>query len=131
MSPAKPVILCVDDDQDILQSLRVVLESRGYEVVTAATGREGLEAHARCQPDVVIVDLMMEEVDSGLTFARGLKARGNTAPVFLLSSTGDYLYGTSDVGEVGASGVFQKPIDPSVLLRVVGQKLGERATTHG
>lgn len=125
MSSAKPVILCVDDDEDILLSLRVVLESTGYEVVTATSGRTGLEAHARCRPDLVIVDLMMEEVDAGLTFARALKAGGNTAPVFFLSSTGDYLYGTADVGEVGVSGVFQKPIDPAVLLRVVAQKVGE------
>jgi DNA-binding response OmpR family regulator len=124
MPRAKHVILCVDDDQDILLSLRVVLESKGYEVVTAATGREGLDAYAQCRPDVVIVDLMMEEVDSGLTFARTLQSLGNTAPVFFLSSTGDYMYGTVDVGEVGAAGVFQKPIDPAVLLRVVGQKIG-------
>lgn len=125
MQSGKHVILCVDDDQDILVALRVVLESKGYQVATAATAVEGVDVFKQCHPDVVIVDLMMEEVDSGLTFAKELKALGNTAPVFFLSSTGDYLYGTTDVGDVGASGVFQKPINPAALLRLLGQKLGE------
>jgi DNA-binding response OmpR family regulator len=125
MQSGKHVILCVDDDQDILAALRVVLESKGYQVATAATAAEGIDVYVQCRPDVVIVDLMMEEVDSGLTFARELKALGNTVPVFFLSSTGDYLYGATDVGDVGASGVFQKPINPAELLRLLGKKLGE------
>ena len=125
MEPGKQVILCVDDDQDILASLRVVLESKGYVVASASTAADALAAYAQHRPDLLIVDLMMEDVDSGLTFARELKARGNTVPLIFLSSAGDYLYGTVDVGEVGASGVFQKPIDPVELLKLVGRKLGE------
>ena len=127
MQSGKHVILCVDDDQDILAALRVVLESKGYQVATAATAVEGIDVYKQCSPDVIIIDLMMEEVDSGLTLAQQLKDLGNTAPVFFLSSTGDYLYGATDVAEVGASGVFQKPIDPGQLLRLLGQKLGEPA----
>jgi DNA-binding response OmpR family regulator len=125
MQSGKHVILCVDDDQDILAALRVVLESKGYQVATASTATEGLEAYKQCQPDAVIIDLMMEEIDSGLGLARELQALGNTVPVYFLSSTGDYLYGALDVGDVGASGVFQKPINPAELLRLLGKKLGE------
>jgi DNA-binding response OmpR family regulator len=129
MQSGKHVILCVDDDQDILAALRVVLESRGYQVATAATAADGLTAYRQASPDLVIIDLMMEEVDSGLTLAQQLKDLGNTAPVFFLSSTGDYLYGATDVADVGASGVFQKPINPAELLRLLGQKLGEPVRT--
>ena len=65
MRKDKHVILCVDDDPDILPSLRVVLEFEGYQVETAAPGSEGLDEYGRTTPDVVIVDLMMEEVDAG------------------------------------------------------------------
>jgi CheY-like chemotaxis protein len=98
-------------------------------VATAATAADGLTAYRQASPDLVIIDLMMEEVDSGLTLAQQLKDLGNTAPVFFLSSTGDYLYGATDVADVGASGVFQKPINPAELLRLLGQKLGEPVRT--
>lgn len=123
MRDGKHVILCVDDDPDILTALRIVLEARGYVVVEAATAAEALEVWEREQPDLVIIDLMMEEIDSGMTLARTLKARGSTAPMFFLSSAGDYMHGAVDLGEVGASGVFQKPLQPDVLLRLIEHRL--------
>lgn len=124
MQGGKHVILCIDDDPDTLASLRVVLESAGYLVVTASTAAEVLEAYDTAQPDALIVDLMMEQIDTGMKVARDLQALGNTAPLYFLSSTGDYLQGAMDVGELGASGVFQKPLDPHVLLSLLQRKLG-------
>jgi DNA-binding response OmpR family regulator len=127
MEGGKRVILCVDDDADIVASLRVVLESAGYEVVSAPTAAEGLRAYLARRPDLILLDLMMEEIDSGLRLARELKDRGNTAPLFFLSSTGDYLHGTADTSEVGASGVLQKPVEPRMLLSLVGTALATPA----
>lgn len=127
MEGGKHVILCVDDDPDILASLRVVLESKGHLVVTAPTAAAGLEEYRTRRPDLLIVDLMMEEIDSGIRFARELKTLGNAAPLFFLSSTGDYLFGTIDTGELGARGVFQKPLDPALLLSLVEKSLGASA----
>lgn len=127
MRDGKHVILCVDDDQDILAALRVILESRGYLVVTAPTAAEGVVAHASARPDLIIVDLMMEEIDSGMTFVERLRASGNTAPIYVLSSTGDYLQGAADMGALGVSGVFQKPVDPRVLLSLIERRLGKPA----
>jgi CheY-like chemotaxis protein len=127
MQDGKHVILCIDDDQDILASLRVILESRGYRVVTAATAAEGSTACAAARPDLIIVDLMMEEIDSGMTFVERLRQSGNAAPVYVLSSTGDYLFGATDTGALGVSGVFQKPVNPVVLLSVLERKLGKPA----
>ena len=124
MEGGKHVILCVDDDPDILASLRVVLESEGYLVVTARSAAEGLSACTTSRPDLFIVDVMMEEVDSGITFARALRQAGHAAPLFFLSSSGDYLFGAVDVGELGAGGVFQKPIEPAMLLSLIGKALG-------
>ena len=128
MEGGKHVILCVDDDPDILASLRVILESRGYRVVTAPTAAAGVESYRATHPDLLIVDLMMEEIDSGIWLARELQKLGNTVPLFFLSSTGDYLLGTLDTGELGARGVFQKPLDPTLLLSLVEKSLGASAT---
>lgn len=127
MRDGKHVILCVDDDQDILASLRLVLESAGYLVVTATNGTEGRAALEAAQPDLLVVDLMMEQVDAGLTFVTSLREAGHTVPVFFLSSAGDYLYEMADVGRLGADGVFQKPLAPDVLLSVIAGRLGQGA----
>ena len=65
MPNAKRVILCVDDDDDILEFLRVVLEANNYTVRQAPSAEEGLRTYREAPPDLIICDLMMEEVDAG------------------------------------------------------------------
>jgi len=123
MHDGKYVILCIDDDEDILVSLRLVLEGNGYIVHGAATAEEGLRIYKKTKPDLLIVDLMMEEVDAGTSFVRELKALGNTAPIYMLSSVGDSLNVSADYSELGLTGVFQKPIDPDTLLAILRKRL--------
>jgi len=123
---AKPIILCVDDDQDTLDLLRIALESGGYQVATAPTAEDGLKKFKSEKPDLVIIDLMMEEVDSGTGLVMKLKASGNAAPVFMLSSVGDSLSRHIDAGELGLAGIFQKPIEPRTLLATVKAKLEKK-----
>ncbi len=61
MSRAK--ILCVEDDPDMIEYIRLILERAGYDVVGADGGVEGLEAMRREQPDLILLDLMMPEMD--------------------------------------------------------------------
>ncbi len=123
MKNGKPVILCVDDDQDLLDALRLVLEKNGYEMVAARSAEQGLKRWEDYRPDLVIVDLMMEEVDAGTSLVKELKAAGNTRPVYMLSSVGDNLNVTIDYSELGLAGVFQKPINNQQLLTVLKTKL--------
>jgi two-component system response regulator VicR len=123
MTEAKKIILYIDDDQDYLDMLRVILESEGYEMVEARSAEEGLQLFKEVGPDLVIVDLMMEEVDSGTSFVKELKAVGADVPVYMLSSVGDNLSMTVDPVELGLDGVFQKPIDGRTLLTVLKVKL--------
>jgi len=123
MQDDKHVILVVDDDPDIAESLRLVLMTHGYRVVTAGSAEVGLRQVQEHRPDLVIVDLMMEEVDSGTSFVKELRLLGNTAPVFLLSSVGDALYRSTDYAALGFAGVFQKPIDPATLIATVRDKM--------
>ncbi len=123
MKNGKPVILCVDDDQDLLDALRLVLEKHGYAMEEARSAELGLKRWQDARPDLVIVDLMMEEVDAGTSLVRNLKAAGNIRPVYMLSSVGDNLNVSTDYAELGLSGVFQKPLDNNTLLTVLRTKL--------
>ena len=123
MQNGKHVILVVDDDPDILESLRIVLEANDYEVLTAASAEEGLSIYKENSPDLMIVDLMMEEIDSGTSFVKELERLQNNVPVYLLSSTGNLLHQTADFSTLGLTGVFQKPINTEMLLAILKAKL--------
>ncbi len=119
MSAENPLILCVDDDPDVLAFLRIVLESEGFRYVEAASAEEGLRVYQESRPDLVIVDLMMEEVDAGTGFVQKARLLGNDVPIFMLSSVGDNLNMTADYATLGLAGIFQKPLDKERLLTVI------------
>ena len=124
MQDGKHVILCVDDDPDFIVALKIVLEKNGYRAETAETAEQGLKVFKEVHPDLIITDLMMEEIDAGTNFVTELQALGNTAPIYMLSSTGDNLYQTINFSDLGLAGVLQKPVDPDTLLTVLKTKLG-------
>lgn len=123
MKDGKYVILCVDDDPDVLDVLRMILEKNGYAMVQAATAEEGVKAYKENRPDLIIADLMMEEIDAGTNLVRDLRALGDTPPIYMLSSVGDDLSVTTDYADLGLAGVFQKPIDSDRLLAILKMKL--------
>ncbi|MBN1442466.1 MAG: response regulator [Planctomycetes bacterium] len=123
MKDGKYLILCIDDDLDILDNLELVLEANGYEVARARTGEEGLKSYKQQEPDLIIVDLMMEEVDAGTSFVKELKAMGSKVPIYMLSSVGDHLNQSADYSALGLTGVIQKPIAPETLLKILRTKL--------
>ena len=124
MKDGKHVILCVDDDRDLLESMSTILEGNGYEVVTGNSAEEGLRKVTEVNPDLILVDLMMEEVDAGTSFVRELKSQNVNIPIYMLSSVGDALNISTDYSELGLTGVLQKPIRPDVLLATLKAKLG-------
>ena len=124
MAQKKRVILCIDDDRDFLDSMRAILEAGGYHMVEALSAEEGLKVYQQANPDLIIVDLMMEEIDAGTRFVTQLRAGGSKAPIYMLSSVGDALGATTDYSTLGLDGVFQKPIEPKKLLATLKAKLG-------
>jgi two-component system alkaline phosphatase synthesis response regulator PhoP len=123
MKDGKNVILCVDDDQDFLDSMRTIVESAGYIMETAASADQGIKKYKEAKPDIILVDLMMEEIDSGVGFVRDVRALGGKLPIFMLSSVGDNLNRSADYSQLGLSGVLQKPINPKLLISTLGAKL--------
>jgi len=124
MQDGKHVVLCVDDDPDFRESIAIILEASGFAVVSAASAEEGVRCYQESNPDLILADLMMEEVDAGTSMVTKLKALGNTAPIFLLSSIGDGLAANIDYADLGLAGVFQKPIDPAAFIGTLKAKLG-------
>ncbi len=123
MRDDKYVILYMDDDQDCLDSVRVILESNGYIMEEAPTAEDGLKKFKQVRPDLILVDLMMEEVDSGAHFVKELKLVDGNLPVYILSSVGDQLNLAYNYEDMGLDGVFQKPIQPRVLIETLKDKL--------
>jgi DNA-binding response OmpR family regulator len=123
MKNGQYVILYIDDDQDMLDSIRMILENNNFIMEEAPTAEDGIKKYKDIDPDLIIVDLMMEEVDSGTNFVKELKALGNKAPLYMLSSVGDQLNLTADYAELGLAGVFQKPVSPEHLVKTIKRKL--------
>ena len=123
MQDGKYVILTIDDDPDFLDAIRLVLESAGYIMVDAKSAEEGLKVYKKTMPDLILVDLMMEEIDAGAGLAKELKLLSNKSPVYLLSGAGDEMTDNIDYAQLGFAGVFQKPIKNERLLSVIKAKL--------
>ncbi len=81
-------ILLVDDDIDLLEQNKLLLESKGFEVVTAESGEEGYNTFLIEKPNACVVDLIMEQHDSGFILCHRIKRTelGKQIPVFMLTS---------------------------------------------
>ena len=119
-------VLLVDDDQVYVKAISAVLETE-YEVITAANGAEALEAVAEQNPDVVVLDVMMDHLSEGFDVARKLKRDPETQgiPVILLTAV-DQVYDYRM--EAGASYVpydrfLEKPVAPRALLQDIKEVL--------
>jgi two-component system, OmpR family, alkaline phosphatase synthesis response regulator PhoP len=106
-------ILVVDDERNIVELVRLYLEKDGFAVLSAADGEEALAIHARSDPDLVILDLMLPRID-GLEVCREIRRRGTT-PILMLTARSDDI--DTVVGlEVGADDYVTKPFNPRTLV---------------
>jgi DNA-binding response OmpR family regulator len=117
------VILAIDDDPDVLNGLRIILEANGMKMVEAYSAEEGVRKYKESRPDFILVDLMMEEVDAGLNFVKEIRLLNNKAPIYMLSTVGDSLTQNADYSELGLSGVLQKPVNNKALLKIIQSKM--------
>jgi len=118
MSDQKKVLI-IDDDMDFREMARIVLESENYQVLDAATGEEGLEMIKSFSPDFILLDVMMEEVDSGCKVAYKIATLDIKTPVIMLSSFADEAKQTFDTMAIPVKEYLQKPLNPEKLIAVV------------
>jgi DNA-binding response OmpR family regulator len=124
-----PRILIVDDDPDIIEAGRLVLEREGYEVEGAANRADGLDKLEATKPDLLILDVMMEEPDDGLNMARELRKKGHTLPILMLTSVNAAMGLNIDKDdEIVPVDEFQpKPVEPATLIAKVRDLLAKEA----
>jgi DNA-binding response OmpR family regulator len=103
-------VLVIEDDPDMREIEETALGGNGYEVVTAANGREGLDALSARRPCVIVLDLMMPVMD-GLTFLAERRKRGlgEDVPVVCVSAGGDEM--VAHALRLGAKECIAKPAD--------------------
>ena len=127
----KEKILIVDDDKDIYESMKIVLESEGYEVLWATNGKDGLKIAADKKPDLMILDVMMNTDDEGFQVAYKLKQNKDLAdmPVIMATSvskkTGFSFDKERDAEFLPVNEFLEKPIEPKVLIDKVRENLGQ------
>lgn len=117
-------ILVIDDEDDIREVAQLCLETvGGWEVITAASGTEGLEKAASQTPDAILLDVMMPDMDGPTTFKK-LQANLSTQniPVILLTAKVQASE-RRRFAELGVKAVFVKPFDPMTLADQLAEAL--------
>lgn len=109
-------ILIVDDEDDIREVAQVSLELVGhFDVLTAACGRDGVERARSDQPDAILLDVMMPDMDGPSTLAK-LRADPATRDIPVLFLTAKTQSAErSRLAELGVAGILTKPFDPLKL----------------
>ena len=120
-------IVVVDDEPDILEVISIVLHDQGYDVSTAANGREGLELCRRIRPNIVITDVRMPEMD-GLGLLASLKNEFEDIEVIVMTAFGEIQYAIKAL-HLDASDFITKPIDDETL-HLALKRAGERYSSR-
>ena len=124
-----PKILVIEDDPDMVAAIRMPLEANGYEVLTAPTGEEGLQKVKEVEPDLIVLDVMMETTTAGFQVSLQLRspdpeseyAAYRHVPILMLTAihTTTSLRFGPDEAYLPVNDFVDKPMDPDVLLEKV------------
>jgi len=124
-------ILVVDDDPDFVHLTRRILQRKGYEVVTAASGQQALAVMRKEKPDLVLLDIMMSYILDGLDVSREMAqdpALKDVPVIMVTSLTGARAEAAQLSGEyVPVDEWIHKPIDPDRLLARIEEALQGKA----
>lgn len=132
----KKKIFLVDDDFDILEQMTAILESAGYEVVTAESRAAAEEAILSIKADLAILDLMMEEKDSGFVLSYQIKQLYPDMPVIMLTAVAGATGLSFATQQADAKSwmkvdkILDKPVRPEQLKAEVRRLLGEAPEGH-
>lgn len=122
----KSKILIIDDDPDILESIKAILSKSGFDTITAMNGHDGIEAALNKAPDLILCDMMMEKIDAGSRVAEELRKKNVSVPIYLLSSIASATASNIEIDQLGFSGILQKPVDPELLVSVIRRSIDKK-----
>jgi len=118
-------ILCIEDEPEMIDLIRLILGRRGFEVVGAAGGKEGLEKVRQNQPDLVLLDLMMPDMD-GWEVYQQMKADEKTKdiPVIVVTAKAQSIDKVLGLHIAKVDDYIAKPFSPQELLNSVDKVFG-------
>lgn len=121
-------ILIVDDDPDITFTTELFLKQAQHEVLSASNREDGMKAVDQYHPDLIILDVMMEQPDDGIAMAQELRRQGVSTPILMLTSVARVTGFTYDQDQelVPVDAFHEKPIQPETLLATVADLLAKR-----
>ncbi len=122
-------IMIIDDDIDLVEAMRITLESDGYQVIDAQEGQKGLEILKKEKPDLLILDVMMGTLDEGFHLA--YQIRNDEAikdiPILMITAVGAQTGFEFDMQRdedfLPVNEFIEKPVNPQVLLDSVKRNL--------
>ncbi len=123
-------ILIVDDDRDVFESMKIVLEAEGYRVEWATNGPEAIQKAKASKPDLMILDVMMNSDDEGFQVTYKMKQDSDLSgiPIVMVTSVGSRTGFSFDRGRdedfLPVNEFLEKPVDPRVLVDKVRENLG-------
>lgn len=114
------LIAIIDDDPDILDASSLVLKSKGHDVITANNPNDGYSIVKNKKPDLIILDVMMDEPDDGFYLAQKFRKEGISTPILMYTSVSKAIgldFGKSEM--VPVDDFVEKPISPEELVNKV------------
>jgi two-component system alkaline phosphatase synthesis response regulator PhoP len=117
-------IMVVDDNPDIVTSVKTLLEGKGYKVQSAYSGLEVFNLLAKQKPDLILLDIMMPQMD-GLEVLSRLKSYPNTRPIPVIVLTAKQPHEAITGGyDIWADSYITKPFTNTQLLNVINRLIG-------
>ena len=130
MPSAQKVILLVDDDNEIVESMRAVLESKGYRIMVARDGNSGLTIAERESPDLIVLDMMMPK-KSGFLVLEKLKGRpGGLIPTIMITGNEGSRH-RAYAEMLGVRDYIRKPFAMEKLVRAIDRVMGVKPPGRG
>ena len=121
------LIAIIDDDPDILDASTLVLKSKGYGTVSAMNPNDAYKLVKEKKPDLIILDVMMDEPDDGFYLAQKFRREGITTPILMYSSVSKAIgldFGKNEM--VPVDDFVEKPISPEELVAKVEALLSKK-----
>ncbi len=122
------LILVADDEQSVQEALRDILEDNGYRVECASDGRQALDMIDRLQPDAVLLDIRMPEMD-GIQALEIINQRGQNVPVIVITAYGS-TETTIEAMRLGAFDYLMKPLQVKELLEIIKKAVDVKEMMH-
>jgi DNA-binding response OmpR family regulator len=120
MESSMELIAIIDDDPDILDASSLVLKSKGYNVITANNPNDGYKIVKEKKPNLIILDVMMDEPDDGFFLAQRFRKEKITTPILMYTSVSKAIgfeFGKNEM--VPVDDFVEKPISPDELVKKV------------